>query len=240
MDPGHVLLLLCIFVGVPILAIVGLVVTVRAIWRAVAGASSDAIPEERVQCGSCGRWSPKSRYRCEGCGRSLLSGEAIERADQAAFLRHLQRLREAKVLEPDLVNDLVARTGGVLPAAGRDSDGPRRPNPHVGRIGNLPHRPPNRPACGGRTATWADRQSARPLPPNRPCRRCLRLRSPPLRRRRCCRRSRRRFPWRRGAGPRRCAASPNRAPRTSQTAAQAVDGGARRVSRGAATSASPS
>ena len=110
MDPALGFLLLCIVVGVPVLAIVGLVVTVRAIWRGITAASSDAVREERVRCGSCGRWSPRSRYRCDGCGRSLLGGEAAELADRSAFLRQLQRLREANVLESELVNDLVART----------------------------------------------------------------------------------------------------------------------------------
>ena len=95
--------------GIPVLAIVGLVVTVRAFWRAVTGASGDAAPEARVLCGACGKWNPRSRHRCAGCGGLLRSGETVEAADRSAFLRQLEWVREAGVLEPELANDLVAR-----------------------------------------------------------------------------------------------------------------------------------
>ena len=47
MDGFGVVLLLCLIVGVPILAIVGLVTTVKALCRSLRGAAPDAPPEEQ-------------------------------------------------------------------------------------------------------------------------------------------------------------------------------------------------
>ena len=103
--------LVVLFITLTVVTLVGhlIWVVVAAFGRALFGTSDGEGTAARIRCPTCGYSNPTTVERCAWCSRPLPANTAGELDDLAAFRRQLARLRERSVVEPETVDNLLAR-----------------------------------------------------------------------------------------------------------------------------------